>query len=101
MLDAHELHQLKQTVFLAYQALGCRDYARIDLRLQDGVFYVLDINPNADLRPDTSLAYAAEAAGMTYGFIGSILVNFAARRRSPLPAEAMLCADSRLKAIVE
>ncbi len=101
VLNAQELHLLKQTVFLAYQVLGCRDYARIDLRLRNGIFYVLDINPNADLSPDTSLAYAAEAAGMTYGIIGSILVNFAAQRRSPLPAEQTLCADSRLHTLLE
>jgi len=64
----------------AYQIMGCRDYARIDLRLRNGIFYVLDINPNADISPDTSLAYAAEAAGLTYGILCSRLVNLAAQR---------------------
>jgi D-alanine-D-alanine ligase len=79
-LDEHEKLRLKQTSVQAYQMMGCRDYARIDLRLRNGVFYVLDINPNADISPDTSLAYAAEAAGLTYGILCSRLVNFAARR---------------------
>ena len=79
-LDEHENLQLRQTAMQAYQVIGCRDYARIDLRLRNGVFYVLDINPNADISPDTSLAYAAEAAGLTYGILCSRLVNFAAQR---------------------
>lgn len=79
-LTEGEKRQLEQTAARAYKVTGCRDYARIDLRLRDGVFYVLDINPNADISPDTSLVYAAEAAGLTYGTFGSRLVNLAARR---------------------
>lgn len=81
-LDASEHFQLTQTALRAYKAMGCRDYARIDLRSRNGIFYVLDINPNADLSPDTSMVYAAEAAGLTYGVVGSRLVNFAAQRHS-------------------
>jgi len=79
-LDESLYARLQETVVRTYRVVGCRDYARIDLRLQDGVFYVLDVNPNADISPDTSLAYAAQAAGFTYGALGSQLVNFAAQR---------------------
>lgn len=81
-LDESEHLKLTQTALRAYEAMGCRDYARIDLRARNGIFYVLDINPNADLSPDTSMVYAAEAAGLTYGVVGSRLVNFAAQRHS-------------------
>jgi D-alanine-D-alanine ligase len=54
--------------------LGCRDYARIDIRLRNGVFYVLDINANPDISRETSMAYAAEIAGYSYNaMIGNIL----------------------------
>ena len=80
LLEAQEILQLEHTAIQAYQLIGCRDYARIDLRLRDGLFYVLDINPNPDISPDTSLAYAAEAAGLSYGNVGNTLVHFAAGR---------------------
>jgi D-alanine-D-alanine ligase len=64
----------------AYTATGCRDYARIDLRSRDGVFYVLDVNPNADISPDASLAWAAETAGYSYGETGSRIIQLAAKR---------------------
>jgi D-alanine-D-alanine ligase len=79
-LDELEYARLRDTAVRAYKVVGCRDYGRIDLRLRNGIFYVLDVNPNADFSPDTSLVYAAEAAGFTYGAAGSQLANFAAQR---------------------
>jgi D-alanine-D-alanine ligase len=79
-LDEAQLIDLNGTSIQAYRAMGCRDYARIDLRMGNGCFYVLDVNPNADLSPDTSLVYAAEAAGFSYGAVASYLVNLAAQR---------------------
>lgn len=75
-----EYETLRKTAAAAYRILGCRDYARIDIRLRNGVFYVLDINPNADISCETSIIYAAEAAGYSYGAIMSYLVNLAAGR---------------------
>jgi len=79
-LDDEGLALLNRTATAAYTATGCRDFARIDLRLRDGIYYVLDINPNADFSPDTSSICAAEAAGLSYGAMASCLVNLAARR---------------------
>lgn len=80
-LSEAELAELKRVCVAAYHAAYCRDYARMDVRLgSDSAFYVLDVNPNADISPDASLALAAEVAGYSYGQLGSWLVNLAAQR---------------------
>jgi D-alanine-D-alanine ligase len=79
-LTAKEKHQLEAVAMAAYRATDCRDFARLDIRQRDGQFYVLDINPNADLSPDTSLALSAGLAGYSFGQFGSLLVTLAARR---------------------
>lgn len=79
-LDVQEYEQLKRVSMKAYGVFNCRDYGRIDLRSRNGWFYVLDVNPNADFSPDTSLALAAESAGLTYGMVASQLVHLAAAR---------------------
>jgi len=79
-LNAREQDQLKDVAMRAYEVFNCRDYGRIDLRSVNGQMYVLDINPNADVSPDTSLALAAESAGLSYGMVASRLVHLAAAR---------------------
>lgn len=76
----NELSQLEKVVLGAYRATGCRDYARMDVRMRDGAFYVLDVNHNADLSPDNSLIKAAEMIGYPYGYFASLLINLAAER---------------------
>jgi len=80
ILTNSQLCHLERTVIAAYRATACRDYARMDIRLCDDIFYVLDVNHNADISPDTSLVLTAESAGYSYGQFGSLLVNLAARR---------------------
>ena len=83
-LRQDEYRLLCETAVAAYPVLKCRDYGRIDLRLRDGVFYVLDVNPNPDFSADASMAYAAESAGFSYGALGSLLVALAACRHPRL-----------------
>jgi len=80
VLEEEQYRRLRETALGSYRALRCRDYARIDLRLRDDRFHVLDVNPNADLSPETSMVYAARSMGISYGGLCSRLVNLAARR---------------------
>jgi len=87
VLTNDQLCNLEEVVIAAYRATDCRDYARMDIRLCDSTFYILDVNHNADISPDTSLVMAAEMAGYSYGQFGSLLVNLAAQRHSRFACE--------------
>lgn len=80
VLSEEEQMLLAQAARECYRLAACRDYARLDFRLRDGIFYILDINPNADISPGFSAALAAESAGLSYGKLLSFVVNLASQR---------------------
>jgi len=79
-LEEEESRRLYDVCQAAYRVIGCRDYGRIDVRMRDGIFHVLEVNPNADISADASFACAAELAGYSYGEAGSRIVRLAANR---------------------
>jgi D-alanine-D-alanine ligase len=75
----------------AYLALGCRDVARIDVRLDEaGVPNFIECNPLPGLTPDFSdLCVIASAAGLSYTqLIGAILAPALARAGRMAPEVA-------------
>lgn len=51
----------------AYRTLGCRDVARIDFRVRDGIPYFIEANPLPGLAPDWSdLVILARGMGVAY-----------------------------------
>ena len=72
----------------AFELLGCRDYARVDFRVDaSGKPFVLEVNPNPCISPLAGLAAALETAKVPYPeFVVSLVA--AAARRGPNPALA-------------
>ena len=70
----------------AFRVLGCRDWARIDVRLDAaGVPNVLDVNPLPGILPDPAdnscLPKAARAAGINYEELIQSCLKYAAARQ--------------------
>ncbi|MDH3496036.1 MAG: D-alanine--D-alanine ligase [Gemmatimonadota bacterium] len=86
-LSKRALRRVRQAALAAYHATGCRDYARLDLRLtkQDHPF-VLEVNPNPDLTEGVSFMEAAEQEG--YEFEDALrIITELALGRMPEPEE--------------
>jgi D-alanine-D-alanine ligase len=67
--------RVEQLAVKVFKLFGCRDYARVDMRIdRGGKIYVLEVNPNPDISPPSGMARAIGVQGMTYSeFIGKVL----------------------------
>jgi len=81
-LDSATLKLISESSIKAYQALGCRDFARVDFRVApDGTPYFLEVNPLPGLNPDSGdLPIMSYRMGWTYQqLIGRVLKSALAR----------------------
>jgi D-alanine-D-alanine ligase len=79
--------RVRDTAIAAYHALGCRDWSRVDIRLDElGGPHVIEVNPLPGIIPDpvanSCFPRAAAEAGMTYDELIQTATRIAWRRVS-------------------
>jgi len=81
-IDAALADEIRRIALKAYQVIGARDYARLDIRLDaSGRPKILEINTLPGLMPDYSeFPRMAAAAGMSYGDLIEKIVQLAWQR---------------------
>lgn len=69
--------RVRDLAIAAWGALGCRDYVRVDFRLDENLKpYILEVNPNPDISLDAGFAAALKAGGIAYErFVQTMLDN--------------------------
>jgi D-alanine-D-alanine ligase len=78
--------QIERVTLAAYRVLGCRDWSRIDVRLDaEGIPRVVEVNPLPGILPDPAdnscFPKAARAAGMSYDELIQTCLTLAAERQ--------------------
>ncbi|MGE3806938.1 MAG: ATP-grasp domain-containing protein [Gemmataceae bacterium] len=80
-VPAEALVSVEEAALEVYRVLGCRDVARIDFRLREGVPYFLEANPLPGLTPGVSdLVIMAELLGWNYSRLVEAILKAALDR---------------------
>ncbi len=69
-----------RTAVQCYNAIGLRDFGRVDIRYYNGTPYVIDVNEIPDLAPDAGFARSTRNAGYSYPDMVEHLLDLALRR---------------------
>lgn len=80
-IDPAQCASVYRTAEAVFRLVIKRGYSRVDMRLdENGVFQVLEANPNPDITPGSGAARQAAAAGMTYTQFIDRLLSMALRK---------------------
>ncbi|WP_339820234.1 D-alanine--D-alanine ligase [Paenibacillus sp. FSL R7-0216] len=79
--------RVRESALACYRVLQCRVYARVDMILQDGIPYVLEVNTLPGMTANSLLPRSAAAAGMSYGELLDRIIELSlVERGSGVPA---------------
>ena len=82
-LEEKVLQRIKVSSLRAFKALGCRDFARLDFRInKEGQPYFLEINPLPGLGTHSDLVIMAEKMGWSHQRLINTVLNAARERYS-------------------
>ena len=89
-LPEEVLKTMERFALAAFQALGLRDYARIDFRVAQDNVYLIEANPNPYLHSGAEFIFGARASGRTHPqtiaeIVEHARVRYAARARPREP----------------
>jgi len=84
-IDADLEHRIKETCIRVFEVMRCRDWCRIDIRLDEqGVPNIVELNPLPGILPNpddhSSFPMAARAAGLSYNAMLNAVLDAAIRR---------------------
>ncbi|MEE8116577.1 MAG: ATP-grasp domain-containing protein, partial [Gemmatimonadales bacterium] len=80
-IDEATRRQLEEVAIATFRACHCRDYARVDIRLDErGTPYVLEINSMTSLGLGGSFLFAARQAGYTFDSLVCRILDLARAR---------------------
>jgi len=80
-LEKREYLKAEETALRAYQALGCRDFARVDMIVREDTIFLLEVNTIPGMTEGSLLPRAAYAAGLTFPDLVDRIVKAALRRK--------------------
>ncbi len=97
-LDPALAKAIEDVAMRAYRALGCRDYARVDMRVdaRTNQPYILEVNPNPDLAESCAFTASAYASGRTYEKMICEIVDIALARKAG-PKKVVTGVDALLR----
>jgi D-alanine-D-alanine ligase len=73
--------KVRQLTYQTFKVTGCRDFARVDFRLDDqGRLFILEINALPGITPSSDLTLMAQAEGWTHGELVRAVLNAALKR---------------------
>jgi len=88
--------RIQRTAIDAFNAIGCKDWARVDLRMdRDGRLYVLEVNLGPGIASDCVFARCAFAAGWSLEKLVNAILNHAIERYPQLSGQAVNRENSR------
>jgi D-alanine-D-alanine ligase len=80
-LASEQAGHIEKAAVAAYRALGCRGFATLDFRVRNNTPYLLELNPNADLKPSTCLTDLLRLSEIDYSdFLWQMIRTTCAQR---------------------